>query len=118
MVQINMVIKGRIETKTYNNLEITCDAKDTDYNILLTSTGNQHIYCMELLHVTFREKKLFVPHVYPLMHINYFSFDDRAQLIRIVSMEDYIFGDIWITKARIFVSIYRTTRFIMIKNVW
>ena len=75
MVQINMLIKGRIETKTYNNLEITCDAKDTDYNILLTSTENQHIYCMKLLHVTFREKKLFVPHVYPLLHINYFSFD-------------------------------------------
>ena len=74
MIRINMLIKVEVKLELHNNFAIECGAKDDDYNILLESTTNHDIACMEFLDVTHRAKKLFIPQEYPLVHINLFSF--------------------------------------------
>ena len=74
MIRINMLIKVEVNLAFNDNFDIGCGAKDDNHNILLESTTNHDIACMEFVDVTHREKTLFIPLEFPSFHINLFSF--------------------------------------------
>ena len=97
MIRINMLINVGVELELKNNFDIGCGAKDDNYNILLESTTNHDIACMEFMDVTHRAKRLFIPQAYPRFHINLFSFQGPT-IISGEANQNCQYGGIFILK--------------------
>ena len=74
MIRINMPVKVTMKIDLFNNVHIMCDVNYSNYNVLVNSTANQSIACVHYLNVTYDKKDVYIENVYPLLHINYFSF--------------------------------------------